>query len=124
DSLAYLRKYLRPDSAELSWMVSAQSYLLNEIKKADFTQLREGAVHLDIWFDNMNITKDGQITIFDFDFCGNGWLCYDIAYYILQLHSTEKDVAERNSKIDHFLEGYQSVTEINSEEKQILAILG
>src|SRR5690606_16104127 len=34
DSLAYLRKYLPPDSAELSWMVSAQSYLLNEIKKA------------------------------------------------------------------------------------------
>jgi Ser/Thr protein kinase RdoA (MazF antagonist) len=31
-----------------------------------------------------------KVTIFDFDFCGNGWLCLDIAYYILHLHNIEK----------------------------------
>jgi len=124
DSFLHLRKFLPPDSDEMTWMVSAQQYLLDEIDKADITQLRSGSVHLDIWFDNMNITKDGQITIFDFDFCGNGWLCYDIAYYILQLHNTEKDVSQRDLKVENFLRGYESVTEITDEERRILPMLG
>jgi len=124
DSFLNLRKFLPVDSDEMAWMVSAQQYLIGEINKADITKLRSGAVHLDIWFDNMNITKDGQITIFDFDFCGNGWLCYDIAYYILQLHSTEKGVTQRDLKVEAFLKGYESVTPISDEERRILPMLG
>jgi Ser/Thr protein kinase RdoA (MazF antagonist) len=124
DSFVYLRKFLPADSEEMAWMVSTQQYLLTQINKADITQLRSGTVHLDIWFDNMNITQDGQITIYDFDFCGNGWLCYDIAYYILQLHSTEKDVYQRDLKVEDFLSGYESVTKITDEEKRILPMLG
>lgn len=124
DSFVYLRNFLPADIEEITWMESAQKYLQSQIDKVDITQLRRGAVHLDIWFDNMNITKDGQITIFDFDFCGNGWLCYDIAYYVLQLHSTEKDISERDLKVKNFLEGYQSVTQITDEEKRLLPMLG
>ncbi|MGY4384478.1 Ser/Thr protein kinase RdoA (MazF antagonist) [Pedobacter sp. UYP24] len=124
DSLLQLRKFLPADSDEMAWMLSAQQYLLDEINKADVTQLRNGSIHLDIWFDNMNITKDGMITIFDFDFCGNGWFCYDIAYYILQLHSTEKDPEQRDLKVENFLRGYESVTKITDEEKRLLPILG
>ena len=102
DSFYFLQKFLPAHSEEMAWMISAQQYLLKEISKADTIQVRQGAVHLDIWFDNMNITNDGKITIFDFDFCGNGWLCYDLAYYILQLHSTEKDINERDQKIEYF----------------------
>jgi Ser/Thr protein kinase RdoA (MazF antagonist) len=123
DSFVNLRKYLPADSDEMAWMVSAQKFLLNGMKDTDDTQLRSGSVHLDIWFDNMNITKSGEITIFDFDFCGNGWLCYDIAYYILQLHSTEKDVSERALKVECFLKGYESVTRITDEERRILPML-
>jgi Ser/Thr protein kinase RdoA (MazF antagonist) len=124
DSFLNLKRFLANDSDERVWMVSAQQYLLDEINKADVTQLRSGSVHLDIWFDNMNITKDGRITIFDFDFCGNGWLCYDIAYYILQLHNTEKDISQRDLKVEYFLRGYESVTKITDEERRILPMLG
>jgi Ser/Thr protein kinase RdoA (MazF antagonist) len=124
DSFLHLRKFLPANSEEMAWMVSAQQYLLAHINKADITLLRSGSIHLDIWFDNMNITKEGQITIFDFDFCGNGWLCYDIAYYILQLHSTEKDVSQRDLKVETFLSGYQSVTQITDEERRMLPMLG
>lgn len=124
DSFLHLQKFLSANSDEMAWMVSAQQYLFNQINKADITQLRSGAVHLDIWFDNMNITKDGQITLFDFDFCGNGWLCYDVAYYILQLHSTEKDLHQRKIKVEAFLKGYESVTKITDEERRILPLLG
>ncbi|MBL4675229.1 MAG: phosphotransferase [Mucilaginibacter sp.] len=91
---------------------------------ADTTKLRTGAVHMDIWFDNLNINIDGNVTLFDFDFCGNGWLCLDIAYYILQVYSTEKVEFERDEKLKSFFEGYESVTTINDEEKRLLPMLG
>ncbi|OOQ59175.1 phosphotransferase enzyme family protein [Mucilaginibacter pedocola] len=117
-------KFLPAESEEMQWMLSAQKYLLNAIAGADDAQMRKGAVHMDIWFDNMNITPKGAVTIFDFDFCGNGWLAYDIAYYILQLHSTEKDVAERELKKESFLAGYESIMPISAEEKRMLPVLG
>lgn len=120
----YLPSFLSNDTEEMSFMQSTQTYLFDEFAKIDSSKIRVGAVHLDIWFDNLNIAKDGTITIFDFDFCGNGWLCMDIAYYILQLHSTEKDEAICKSKLDSFLAGYESVTPISEEEKRILPMLG
>ncbi|TWR26460.1 phosphotransferase [Mucilaginibacter pallidiroseus] len=124
DPFRYLNNFLSADTEEMQWMQSTQKVLLDILAKADFTQLRVGPVHMDIWFDNMNITDDGHINIFDFDFCGNGWQCLDIAYYVLQLHSTEKDEAERQAKKEGFLSGYESITKISDEEKRLLPALG
>jgi Ser/Thr protein kinase RdoA (MazF antagonist) len=124
DSLKQLEKFLANDTEEMAFMKQTQQYLLDEFSKANIAAIRQGIVHLDIWFDNLNVTKDNQITVFDFDFCGNGWLCMDIAYYILQIHSTEKDEKVCQSKMKSFLAGYESITKINDEEKRILPMLG
>ncbi len=124
DSFEQLKKFLPADTAEMDFMVAAQQYLLNEFEKLNVGEIRQGVIHIDIWFDNLSIYNGTEITIFDFDFCGNGMLCYDIAYYILQLNSTEKDEAECKLKTEAFLAGYESVTKISSEEKRILPMLG
>jgi Ser/Thr protein kinase RdoA (MazF antagonist) len=123
DSFRELKKFISIQTEEMVFMASAQKYLLNELDRANIKEIRQGAVHLDIWFDNLSIDQD-EVTIFDFDFCGNGWLCYDIAYYILQLHSTEKDENECKIKTEAFLKGYESITPISNEEKRLLPILG
>jgi Ser/Thr protein kinase RdoA (MazF antagonist) len=124
NSFEQLKQFLPAETDEMKWMASTQKYLLDELGKVDIDQIRQGAVHMDIWFDNLNITKEGAITLFDFDFCGNGWLCLDLAYYILQLHSTEKVETERAEKLKSFLAGYESVIEISDEEKRLLPLLG
>lgn len=124
DPMEHIRHFLPPDTEEWLWMCTAQQYLLREFANIDTGQLRHGAVHLDIWFDNINIDTQNQATIFDFDFCGNGWLCLDIAYYVMQLHSTEKEEVVRTAKICAFLEGYESITQMSAEEKRILPMLG
>lgn len=124
DSLKYVEKFLSNDTEEMDFMRKTQQYLLNEFSNADVTKIRKGIVHLDIWFDNLNISKDHTITIFDFDFCGNGWLCLDIAYYILQVHSIEKDETICKSKVGSFLSGYESIIQISEEEKRLLPMLG
>ncbi len=125
DSLKKISSFLAIDSEEMNFMVSAQSYLLQEFQNADTSQIRNGIVHLDIWFDNLNITNDNKITIFDFDFCGNGWLCLDIAYYVMQLHNVEKyEAKDYQPKVDGFLLGYEYVTPISKEEKRLIPMLG
>lgn len=124
DSLEQLSRFLPDDTEEMQYMKSIREYLVAELQNADQSLLRKGAVHLDLWFDNMNVTPEGDITFFDFDFCGNGWLCLDMAYYMLQIHSTEKDDDEREHKTDRFMRGYESVTPVSAEEKRLIPMLG
>lgn len=81
-------------------------------------EIRHGAIHLDMWFDNMHMTDDGRITFFDFDFCGYGWQCLDISYFMYQLLNTQPNDYEIKSKA--FLEGYESIMPLTDEEKRIL----
>ena len=124
DSFNHLKQFLPSGTPEMDFMVSAQQYLLAEFEKIKTDEVRLGAIHLDIWFDNLSIFNETDITLFDFDFCGNGMLCYDIAYYILQLNSTEKDERECNLKTDAFLAGYESICPISTEEKRLIPMLG
>ncbi|MBK8671295.1 MAG: phosphotransferase [Saprospiraceae bacterium] len=124
-SLKKISTFLKSDTAEMHFMRSAQTYILKEFEHANIEQIRQGIVHLDIWYDNLNITDGNKVTIFDFDFCGNGWLCLDVAYYILQLHNIEKyEAKDYQPKVDHFLNGYESVSPLSAEEKRFIPILG
>lgn len=125
DSLKHVSNFLTADTEEMNFMLSAQKYLIKEFENADTSQIRKGIVHLDIWFDNINVTEENEITIFDFDFCGNGWLCLDIGYYIMQLHNVEKyEPKDYQPKVDSFIKGYESITQISKEEKRLIPMLG
>ena len=124
DSFERIKGYLPVETEEMQWMQQAQDYLLKLYATIDHSKVRQGAVHMDMWFDNISIDQD-HITIFDFDFCGNGMLCYDLAYYILQVYSTEKENMDiYKEKLAAFLDGYASVTTISEEEKSLLPALG
>ncbi len=119
DSMEQLKKFLPAATEEMAYMQALQGYLLQVFSQIGEVGLRKGVVHLDIWFDNLVIDSD-SVTIFDFDFCGNGMLLLDIAYYVLQLYSTEKDDTEFKRKYDQFFNGYESVTSISAAEKDLL----
>lgn len=124
DAFKRLKTFLPVDAAEMVFMAAAKDHLLQEYKNAGINKIRTGTVHMDIWFDNMHFDAADQITIFDFDFCGNGWLLYDIAYYLLQIKSTEKIEEEHLLKRESFFRGYESVTKISDEEKRLLPVAG
>jgi len=123
DPFDTIKKFLPAETEEMIFMDSAKRNLLEELGKIDMSILRHGAVHLDIWFDNLHINKENKITVFDFDFCGNGWLSLDIAYYLLQLYAIETDENIHAAKLESFIKGYESITEISKEEKLAIPIL-
>jgi len=123
DSFTQIQSLFTTDCEEYQFLSSLQKTLLGEFEKVDSPNIRKGVVHLDIWADNAAFNKANEITIFDFDFCGNGWLCYDIAFYSSMLFATEQDEKERASKMEHFMNGYQSITPISGEELRLIPVL-
>lgn len=124
DSLKKISAFLSDDSEEMKFMKSAQLCLLNEFLKINKAEVRTGAVHLDIWFENLNISKENEITVFDFDFCGNGILALDLAFYMMQTYNLERDDAQCRLKLESFFKGYESISKLSPEEKRILPMLG
>lgn len=123
DSLNRVKEFL-PHCDERRFMEEKQQVLLHLLKNADSAQLRRGAVHIDVWFDNLNVDAEENITLFDFDFCGNGWLALDLAYHTMQIYHLERDEALCQTKLRAFFDGYESITPLTAEEKRLLPALG
>jgi Ser/Thr protein kinase RdoA (MazF antagonist) len=123
DSFKRTQSFFTNVSDEITFVKCTTDYLVAEYEKVNVNEVRQGVLHLDIWFDNMHFNEANEPTIFDFDFCGNGWLCHDIAYFMLQLYNTNPDENEYKLKAESFLKGYQTATRITDEEKRIIPLI-
>lgn len=117
------KTFFAADSETMAFVESTTYKLVEKMKEINLTKVRFGAVHLDIWYDNMHVTPGGEVTFFDFDFCGNGWQVLDLAYFNVQLFNIESNPNEYQSKLQRFFEGYETVTAISSEEKRLIPYL-
>jgi len=114
------KEFYSKNSSEIEFLESLSNFLTLKMENIDKQKMRHGAVHLDVWFDNLHIDDEKGITFFDFDFCGNGYLCFDISYFLFQLLATNLNEEEYQAKADSFIKGYETVTKINNEEKKFL----
>lgn len=120
DSVKRTREFFNKENDEITFLEKMADFLQNEFENVKNEQIRFGAVHLDVWFDNLHFNNENKVTVFDFDFCGNGKLCLDISYFLFQLFSTNLNENEYQEKAENFLKGYETITEISDEEKRIL----
>jgi len=120
----YAQRHYADSLDEMQFVKKAGGYLEALFAQADTSQLRKGIVHLDLWYDNMNIADDRAITLFDFDFCGNGWLMLDVAYFAVQLFQTEPDKKRYEVKLAAFYRGYESIMPFSDEEKRLIPYAG
>lgn len=105
---------------EIDFLNKLSIFLTLKMNEIDKQKMRYGSVHLDVWFDNLHINEEKDVTFFDFDFCGNGYLCFDISYFLFQLLATNLNEEEYQTKAESFLKGYETVTKINDEERKFL----
>ncbi|WP_294294115.1 phosphotransferase [uncultured Chryseobacterium sp.] len=114
-----VKEFYGKNKNEIEFLEILSAFLMQKMESIAPQKMRCGAVHLDVWFDNLHIDEK-EVTFFDFDFCGNGYLCFDISYFLFQLLATHLDEEEYKTKADAFLNGYETVTEITNEEKKFL----
>lgn len=116
----HLNLYFSEDLSEMKYLREITSTISKKFDKSDWLENQKGIVHLDIWYDNMAVNKEDEITVFDFDNCGNGLLILDIAYFCKQLFFIEADKNQYESKVESFLNGY--FKERNLSEKELSLI--
>lgn len=120
NSVLKIKKFFKKTNNEVEFLKKLSAFLTLKIDNIDKQKMRYGSVHFDVWFDNLHTDDENEITFFDFDFCGNGYLCFDISYFLFQLLATNLNEEEYQAKADSFLKGYETVTEISNEEKKFL----
>lgn len=114
------KNHFSESTNEMKYFERANAIITSEFSKANAIDLRYGTVHSDLWYENMNITNDSEITFFDFDNCGNGWLFLDIAYSLMLLFKNEPDKNIFKKKRGSFYQGYESIVLISKEEKRLI----
>ncbi|MFV8341707.1 phosphotransferase [Flavobacterium sp. XS2P39] len=120
----YAKQYFSETIEEMEFIKKQSEKISKIFKKTALTKVTKGIVHLDIWYDNMNINDKNKATIFDFDFCGNGLLIFDVAYFCKQLFHIEVNKAEYELKVESFLKGYQSTRALSKEEIKMIPAAG
>ncbi len=116
----HLKKIFPEKLPEMKFIKEIDKYF----QKNDFENTLNGIVHMDIWYDNMAVTKEKEITFYDFDFCGNGSQILDIGYFCKQLFHIENDKKEYEMKMKCFLDGYQSIRPLSNSELKLIPKAG
>lgn len=112
----HLKPFFDEDLNEMKFLKEIGSTIATRIKGRNLSENKTGIVHLDIWYDNLSVNNENEITIFDFDNCGNGLLILDVGYFCKQLFFIESDKNEYESKVKSFLNGYQKTRNLSEEE--------
>jgi Ser/Thr protein kinase RdoA (MazF antagonist)/GrpB-like predicted nucleotidyltransferase (UPF0157 family) len=121
---ATAQTFFAEELPEMQYLRETSARLVRAFAEAGPAAAPAGAVHLDLWYDNMAITPKDEITLFDFDFCGNGPAILDVAYFCKQLFHIEADPQQYETKIAHFLNGYTRVRDISAAEQRLLPAAG
>lgn len=115
-----LSEYFSEELPEMAFIKTFGASFQN----SDFEGIPQGIVHLDIWYDNMAVRNTNEITIFDFDFCGNGWQILDVGYFCKQLFFIEQDKTQYELKLQSFLKGYQKHKTLSDNELKLIPKAG
>jgi Ser/Thr protein kinase RdoA (MazF antagonist) len=78
DEPVMLAAPLLPDLNDRNWLLELASLLKEQIAAYAAAGLDWGVVHGDASLDNLHVTQDGSIVLYDFDSAGLGWRAADL----------------------------------------------
>lgn len=120
----HLNLFFSGDLNEMKYLKQITSKISKNFEDSNLLENQKGIVHLDIWYDNLSVNKENEITIFDFDNCGNGFLILDVAYFCKQLFFIESDKNEYEIKVESFLNGYKKERSLSEKELKLIPEAG
>ncbi|MDM1379001.1 phosphotransferase [Myroides marinus] len=112
--------YFEEGLEEMKYLKEIENKVSKKFEEINGLENSTGIVHLDIWYDNLSVNNENEITIFDFDNCGNGLLVLDVGYFLKQLFFIESDKKEYELKAESFLKGYQKNRSLSDKEIELI----
>ena len=119
-----LKSFFDEDLDEMKYIRDISPLIAKRFESSHLSEDQCGIVHLDIWYDNLSVNDENEITIFDFDNCGNGPFILDVGYFCKQLFFIETNKQEYESKVQSFLNGYQKIRVLSDREIELIPEAG
>ncbi|SFB74812.1 Ser/Thr protein kinase RdoA involved in Cpx stress response, MazF antagonist [Flexibacter flexilis DSM 6793] len=123
-SYNHLNLFFKEDLSEMKLLKEIGEKISETFQESNLENNQKGVVHLDIWYDNFSVNAEDEITVFDFDNCGNGLLVLDIGYFCKQLFFIEQDKNQYELKVKNFLDGYRKFRELSETEINLIPEAG
>ncbi|MBU2940368.1 phosphotransferase [Lacinutrix sp. C3R15] len=120
DAFNSANTFFKKNTEEMAYYQQANTIITSKFENADTSKLRKGIVHLDFWYENLKVKETSEITVFDFDNCGNGWLFLDLSYTLMILFRNEANKDNFKEKQASFYQGYTTIAHVSDEEKKLI----
>jgi Ser/Thr protein kinase RdoA (MazF antagonist) len=118
-------KDLEEEYAYLSQTVADVTTKLGQLNLEEFSH---GYCHYDFLPKNFHFAANGELTFFDFDFAGKGYLVNDIAsfyiHYFLEFYANKITQAEADRSFNVFIESYREVRPLTDDELKAIPYFG
>ncbi len=117
EPLRHLRQAPDVDRNDLAFLENLAPALKLTMQRLPRSAEMFAPIHGDYWWHNVHFDRK-IVTLFDFDFCGNGWRLYDIA--TLQGTARANGFEWPAEVVKAFIEGYESFRVLTEHERNAL----
>ncbi|KAA5532702.1 phosphotransferase [Taibaiella lutea] len=125
-------KVIRPAfgnlEAEYEYLNNTVSFVAEEMSKLDINKFGYGYCHYDFLPKNFHFENAENITFFDFDFAGKGYLINDITsffiHYFLENVSNKISVEEAKRCFAVFVAHYSAIRSLSDDELKSIKLFG
>lgn len=126
--LAAVKDHFSEDPASYAWLVQAAEKVRTVLSQLDTSRISSGYCHYDFLPKNFHFDTLDNITFFDFDFFGRGWLANDLMTFrqqlLIDMHVNRLTAEQGEKTWSLFLEAYQTERALSEEELTAIPYLG
>lgn len=113
---------------EYAWLQQTARTAINRLYALNTTLFSYGYCHYDFLPKNFHINEFNEVTFFDFDFAGKGFLVNDLmtvlAHFFLHIHAKQTTAEQASKDFNTLLAAYHEVKPLTNEELQAIPYLG
>jgi Ser/Thr protein kinase RdoA (MazF antagonist) len=124
--LELIKPYFADNMKDYSWLQESALRSERVLSQFDIGEFSEGYCHFDFLPKNFHFEND-QITLFDFDFMGSGWLVNDIMSFwqhlILDVYTKRMSLEDAKNSYAVFLISYHHIRPFSEAELQSVPYL-
>jgi Ser/Thr protein kinase RdoA (MazF antagonist) len=128
EPLAAAKSYFNEDPASYEWLLQSADKVKDVLSKLDTSRFSTGYCHYDFLPKNFHFDAADNITFFDFDFFGKGWLANDLMTFRQQLlldgllHRLTPEQVETTWSL--FVRAYRTERALSEDELTAIPYLG
>lgn len=113
---------------EYAYLTGIAKAVIEKLGAFDYSNFSYGYCHYDFLPKNFHFDEENNITFFDFDFAGKGYLANDITslyiHYFLEASSGKITREEADSAFAVFVENYRKIRPLHYDELKAIPYLG